>query len=397
MPGARELIEAFGAGLYVLFGIIQLDLWWRRREQLGHLWLAGAAAGALLVDLTGMLLRRTGAGAAPGLLVANGLGVAIASICLFEFVVALSPRRPTRGIRLLHVAALLPLPAALVAGSSDPLSLSNLACAALILVASGRALLAVRSGDREARLLAAGFVALALFLLLDMAMEAGLLPHLPGAPIAGFFILFLAAAQTLAERSERTLRELEQLRRELEARVDWRTAQLREANLQLAEAARTDSLTGLPNRRALLERFDAERRRAERSQAPISMVMADIDLFKRINDEHGHATGDRVLQEVAATLRGALRAQDAVARWGGEEFLFLLPETDLDGALTAAEAARTRIEETPVRLGTLALPVTLSFGVAQHAPQASVDDTLAAADRALYRAKASGRNCVRPA
>ncbi len=397
MPGAGDLIEAFGAGLYVLFGIIQLDLWWRRREQLGHLWLAGAAAGALLVDLTGLLLRRTGAGAAPGLLVANGLGVAIASICLFEFVVALSPRRPTRGIRLLHVAALLPLPAALVSGSSDPLSLSNLACAALILVASGRALLAVRSGDREARLLAAGFVALALFLLLDMAMEAGLLPHLPGAPIAGFFILFLAAAQTLAERSERTLRELEQLRRELEARVDRRTAQLREANLQLAEAARTDPLTGLPNRRALLERFDAELRRAERSQAPISMVMADIDLFKRVNDEHGHATGDRVLQEVAATLRGTLRAQDTVARWGGEEFLFLLPETDLDGALTAAEAARTRIEETPVRLGTLALPVTLSFGVAQHAPQASVDDTLAAADRALYRAKASGRNCVRPA
>lgn len=397
MPGAGDLIEAFGAGLYVLFGIIQLDLWWRRREQLGHLWLAGAAAGALLVDLTGLLLRRTGAGAAPGLLVANGLGVAIASICLFEFVVALSPRRPTRGIRLLHVAALLPLPAALVSGSSDPLSLSNLACAALILVASGRALLAVRSGDREARLLAAGFVALALFLLLDMAMEAGLLPHLPGAPIAGFFILFLAAAQTLAERSERTLRELEQLRRELEARVDRRTAQLREANLQLAEAARTDPLTGLPNRRALLERFDAELRRAERSQAPISMVMADIDLFKRVNDEHGHATGDRVLQEVAATLRGTLRAQDTVARWGGEEFLFLLPETDLDGALTAAEAARTRIEETPVRLGTLALPVTLSSGVAQHAPQASVDDTLAAADRALYRAKASGRNCVRPA
>jgi diguanylate cyclase (GGDEF)-like protein len=397
MAGTRDLIDAFGAGLYVLFGIIQLDLWLRRREQRGHLWLAGAASGALLVDVTGVLLRRVGGGAALGLHVANSLGVAVASICLFEFVAALAPRHPPRWVRLLYAVALLPLPAALVAGSTELLALSNLTCAALILLACGSAVLAVRGGDREGRFLAAGFVALALFLLLDMTMVAKLVPEVPGAPIAGFFILFLAAAQTLAERSERTLRELEQLRRELEARVDKRTEQLRAANLQLAEAARTDSLTGLANRRALLERFDAERRRSARSEEPIALVMADIDHFKRVNDEHGHAAGDRVLQEIATTLRSALRAQDTVARWGGEEFLLLLPETDLEGALIAAEAARTRIEETPVRLGERLLPITLSFGAAQHAPQATVDETLAAADRALYRAKESGRNCVRPA
>ncbi|MBZ0103825.1 MAG: GGDEF domain-containing protein [Thermoanaerobaculia bacterium] len=397
MAEIPDLIDAFGAGLYVLFGIIQLDLWLRRRERRGHLWLAGAISGALLVDVTGILLRRSGTTTDPGLQIANHLGVVVASICLFELFAVLAPRHPVRGVRLLYASALLPLPSALVTGTTDLLALSLLSCAVLILLAGSRAVLEVLSGDREARLLAAGFVVLALCLLLDLLMEFGLLPTVPGAPIAGFFILFVAAAQTLAERSERTLRELEQLRRELEARVDERTAQLRTANLQLAEAARTDSLTGLANRRALLERFEAERRRSARSEAPIALVMADIDHFKRVNDEHGHAAGDRVLQEIAATLRGALRAQDTVARWGGEEFLLLLPETDLEGALVAAEAARTRIEETPVRVGEQLLPVTLSFGAAQHAPQATVDETLAAADRALYRAKKSGRNCVRPA
>ena len=122
--------------------------------------------------------------------------------------------------------------------------------------------------------------------------------------------------------------------------------------------------------------------------------MADADHFKRINDLHGHAAGDRALQLLGDLLRSSLRAQDLVARWGGEEFVLLLPETDTHGATLVAESIRRRVVERPLASGELVLPVTLSFGLAEHRPESNLEGTLAHADAALYRAKAEGRDRV---
>lgn len=175
-----------------------------------------------------------------------------------------------------------------------------------------------------------------------------------------------------------------------------RTLAAREADLDkatalqalLREQAMHDALTGLLNRRALAERHGHETAAAE---AVLSLVLLDLDHFKRINDEHGHATGDAVLRDFAAALRSGLRAGDTLFRVGGEEFALLLP-----GALPAQAAARVEgLREIVARwrLAQLPQPVTFSAGVAAHGPDtATLDALLAAADAALYAAKRGGRN-----
>lgn len=171
-------------------------------------------------------------------------------------------------------------------------------------------------------------------------------------------------------------------------------AELAEANRQLAEASRTDALTGLANRRAFLGVAEAEVQRMRRTQRPFSLVLADIDGFKRINDELGHAAGDAVLREVAARALAAVRKLDLAARWGGEEFVFLLPETPLDGAVRAAESVRSALAAARFVVDGVSLAITMSFGVAEHASGRTIDATMAVADRALYRAKDTGRDRV---
>jgi diguanylate cyclase (GGDEF)-like protein len=159
---------------------------------------------------------------------------------------------------------------------------------------------------------------------------------------------------------------------------------------RLQEMATTDPLTGVGNRLAMgqeLERQEAERVRYGR---PYSILLVDLDHFKAINDRHGHAAGDRVLREVAVTLLGSLRGADRAFRYGGEEFLVLVPETTREGAEAVAERIRERIEKAPIREGPTRIYVTVSVGGAE----AGDDDVLVRADRALYRAKRSGRNRV---
>ena len=170
--------------------------------------------------------------------------------------------------------------------------------------------------------------------------------------------------------------------------------ELAEANRLLAKASRTDALTGLANRRAFLEVAEAEVRRMARTRRPFSLILADIDGFKRINDELGHAAGDGVLCEVAARVRAAVRKLDATARWGGEEFVFLLPETTMDGAVRAAESVRSAISATSFAVEDSSFAITMSFGVAEHVDGRTIDATMAVADRALYRAKNAGRDRV---
>jgi len=159
----------------------------------------------------------------------------------------------------------------------------------------------------------------------------------------------------------------------------------------------TDHLTGLYNRRYFTKRADEEVQRALRHQTPLSLLMADVDHFKLVNDTYGHATGDRVLQTVAAVIRDALRGTDICARYGGEEFAVLLPQTAGENAFSVAERIRVTLGQT--RYTGLGLPpdacVTISLGVATCPGDATGrDELLELADKALYRAKDAGRDKV---
>ena len=167
----------------------------------------------------------------------------------------------------------------------------------------------------------------------------------------------------------------------------------------LMQEARTDPLTRLANRRSIEETAAAELKRQGRTGKPLALVLCDVDHFKRINDEQGHDAGDRTIRAVGESLRSVMRATDALGRWGGEEFLAILPETDEDEAATLAERMRSTVETTPMP-GAPGSHVTVSLGVAAAlrgpggAADASFDALLKAADAALYRAKAAGRNRV---
>jgi two-component system cell cycle response regulator len=167
----------------------------------------------------------------------------------------------------------------------------------------------------------------------------------------------------------------------------------REIDQQRAQEhlARTDPLTGLYNRRGLAEAADREVSRASRNGTPLSAVLFDIDHFKRINDLHGHGVGDRVIQQLARCLGETARCTDVIARWGGEEFIALLPETDARGARRFAERVRAAVSP-----GAGDLPhFTVSAGVAQRDGSETIDEAITRADQRLYDAKASGRDAVR--
>jgi len=184
-------------------------------------------------------------------------------------------------------------------------------------------------------------------------------------------------------------------RRELETRVQQRTAQLQAANARLETLAVTDALTGLPNRRALSDLFRREIERAQRHRRDLAVIMFDVDHFKAINDRHGHAAGDVVLRQVAGIAVQSTRSTDTIARYGGEEFVLIAPETNMASALDLAERMRLALQSAEIRIDHLSLKVTASFGVAMlRGDDARPEDVLRRADEALYAAKGAGRNRV---
>lgn len=167
-------------------------------------------------------------------------------------------------------------------------------------------------------------------------------------------------------------------------------SRLREGRDELEKLSRTDALTGLPNRRNLMETLDREVLRAGRSQRPFSFLMIDVDSFKQYNDSFGHLAGDAVLGRLATVLQQSIRSVDYAARFGGEEFTILLPETPLSGAVEVAERIRSRMAAERFRNGQ---HVTVSIGVAEFPTHGeSPEAVMAAADAALYHAKQQGRN-----
>ena len=220
---------------------------------------------------------------------------------------------------------------------------------------------------------------------------------------------FNAMSSKLADsraRAEGSQQMLQQARDLLELRVAERTQDLMAVNERLlrevaeraraeellAQAARSDPLTGLMNRRAMLEHLEYEAARFQRSHSSFTLLLADIDRFKAINDTYGHDAGDQALIQVSEQLVQAIRTQDLVARWGGEEFLILLPDTDLQGGLVVAEALRKGVADQKVAIAEQDLRLTLSIGVAAYGLGQTIHQCIKAADTALYQAKFEGRN-----
>lgn len=209
-------------------------------------------------------------------------------------------------------------------------------------------------------------------------------------------------------RDRQSQEALTKAKEELEVRVEERTKDLlllteklkheimerQKVEEALARAAMSDPLTGLSNRRSMHLHLQHELERFKRSQSPFAVLLCDIDHFKRINDKFGHAAGDQVLMAVAKLFQEGIRGQDVVARWGGEEFLLLLPDTDLDGGADAAEKLRRRIAAELIQIGTETIHLTISVGACAYRQGQTLDDLIMAADWALYQAKHQGRNRV---
>lgn len=194
---------------------------------------------------------------------------------------------------------------------------------------------------------------------------------------------------SLSARFDKQLRQLEKV-----ARISDRYQKMmRDLNIALTEASTHDALTGIANRRLLTERLRDETERAKRYSRPLCIVMIDIDRFKVINDEYGHEVGDHVLMDVVRVMEAEIREHDLCGRWGGEEFLVMMPETTSEQAVRVMERLRQAVAKLRVRVNDDSLSVTVSLGLAQLRPDENYSSTINRADMALLRAKRNGRDC----
>jgi len=168
------------------------------------------------------------------------------------------------------------------------------------------------------------------------------------------------------------------------------------AHANLTQLARSDELTGAFNRRGIKAKVQEELHRVVRDKTEMSIVLCDVDLFKTINDRHGHDIGDLALQHIAKVLSDTVRVTDMVGRWGGEEFLIMLPNTNLHKGYQLIERVREKIASEPVLIDDLELNVSISCGICSTRFFSQFSDLIKAADISLYEAKAQGRNCTRP-
>nr|WP_320010457.1 diguanylate cyclase [uncultured Desulfobulbus sp.] len=219
----------------------------------------------------------------------------------------------------------------------------------------------------------------------------------------------MSAALAQSEKiKQEAFTALQHSKDELEIRVHQRTDDLNEVNTRLSheiaqriiaqnalqEAAMIDPLTRLYNRRAMLERLEHEGARCQRSHTPFTLIFIDLDHFKAVNDQLGHDAGDSVLVEAGIRMKSMLRSQDSVSRWGGEEFVLLLPETELCSGLLVAEKIRARIGESPFYACGTPVEVTASFGLSVYEAGMEVKQVIREADEAMFLAKNKGRDRI---
>jgi diguanylate cyclase (GGDEF)-like protein len=167
-----------------------------------------------------------------------------------------------------------------------------------------------------------------------------------------------------------------------------------DAYRKLELMAKTDYLTKLWNRIYILENIEHEKLHFKKSNQPFALVLADIDYFKQINDKYGHGCGDFILASLAKDMSSMIRDIDCLSRWGGEEFLFFLPETSLNEAYILAEKIRKTISATVYEYNAMELSITLTFGVYEYSQEANIEHCISFADAALYEGKRSTKNCV---
>ncbi len=198
----------------------------------------------------------------------------------------------------------------------------------------------------------------------------------------------LESNRSLANRYEKQLRQIKRV-----VRIsDLYQSSLKELNLSLFEASTHDSLTGISNRRFMAERCLEEDQRASRHGSTYSMIILDVDHFKLINDEYGHATGDLMLVDFVKALSSSLRHYDIIARWGGEEFVALLIDADLSTAEIVAKRMLSNIRNMRVSIDEMELNLTASLGLTEHKSDENYDATFRRADKALLMAKNGGRD-----
>lgn len=196
------------------------------------------------------------------------------------------------------------------------------------------------------------------------------------------------------DRFDQSQRQIKALNKRLQE-MEEESSELRKSAEKSRELALKDALTGIWNRQALNEDLEKEFVRWQRYQKPLSIVVWDIDFFKRVNDDYGHAAGDKVLKTIARIFMQATRDADFIARFGGEEFVGIFPETRLEDALSLANKIREKIETSKFHYENKPVPITASAGLATFRPNDTIDDVFKRADAALYRAKEAGRNrCI---
>ena len=207
-------------------------------------------------------------------------------------------------------------------------------------------------------------------------------------------ILLTTSLVIVNSRLRKTKKSLRRERKLLEVRVRERTAELSRLHKEAEKTARTDPLTGVCNRRHFTEIWEKEIAVHQRHTRPLAVLMLDIDHFKVVNDTYGHTTGDKALVHFAQTSANQLRPADRIGRFGGEEFVVLLPDTDATQAKQVAERIRTTVQETTRKQEVDIPPMTVSIGVAEVLEETRLEQIIHRADAALYKAKQSGRNRV---
>ena len=233
-------------------------------------------------------------------------------------------------------------------------------------------------------------VGVTLYALLATGTAMGLTPYLLHQPLtvndaahAMLLVMVLLACMVVSLRLNTLRHRLQEQRKALSRALD-----------EHRTLASRDALTGLLNRRSMLELLELEQRRCTRGHRRMALALLDIDHFKRINDTYGHAVGDRALQTFAHTVRHTVRGGDVLARWGGEEFVLLLSDVDTNAAHNLLQRIGQAVSQAVVPDAPPELRMTVSTGLTIHLPGESTETTLERADQALYRAKHQGRNCV---